>query len=156
MKLTFLATVKAINPTDTSNFVNGVQSVSLYARRDDEHQRSATIEVPLFTHEETRVLGTLYGQAWAVRVTFEAGDPVVLHHESAVDEVRVDGQPRRVEPGLVLWLVVLAVRKKKTKDSGASNSEANTETKPSNCSCEYPRVKVRNGSGHHNECPAGS
>lgn len=73
MKVSFSATVKAINPTDSSNFVNGVNAVSLYAVRDDPTQRSATLDISLFSHEETKELGALYGQHGAVLVTFQAG-----------------------------------------------------------------------------------
>lgn len=72
MKLTLKATVRAINPTESSCFVNGVQDVTLQA---DDGKRTANLVFPLASHEHTRELGALYWKQHAVTITIEAGEP---------------------------------------------------------------------------------
>lgn len=71
MKLTLKATVKAINPTESSSFVNGVQDVTLLV---DNGERTANLVFPLASREHARELGALYWKHHAVTITIEAGE----------------------------------------------------------------------------------
>ena len=72
MKLTLKGTVRGISPTDTTDFTNGTQVVSLWVT-DSEH-RGRRLELPLVPHAHTRELGALYRVSEAVTITIEAGE----------------------------------------------------------------------------------
>lgn len=83
--------------------------------------------------------------------TNRKSDTMLKLMDGAVDGTTFSG-PEAVAGGFCDEVIPL---KKKPKESGMSNTAPvpTNEAKPDNCNCEYPKVAVRNGSGHAQSCP---